>query len=330
MKELSSYLDNHFQTDRALSPFDSIKLYDILKFISNDELLLHALNVNGVRLNKLGLLRMPSQNVSDSTLLLGNYNDSGHLVGVLHISQIYDPCQVARSCNNARMIYDVIPEPFNKHVLCPLYIGEIYGRSFSYTEYVHPLSSNFYWSLQKRLMQRPVLSWLCLLANYSSFHEDFDCVMENLYFFKGKNNFANEFSELVGESKKFLDNGKWKPLCIPDHNDLWRGNILMDKSKYYFNSFKIIDWGAANIQGYGVHDLLTFSLSFGVSDKALAPYLKHYMVSLNLDKKTLLFQYLAGMGYLGRNINNFPYQRYCVKVNNEFEFLVNALKCIKL
>ncbi|MFN3880722.1 MAG: hypothetical protein ACK4L8_04750 [Nitrincola lacisaponensis] len=324
MKELSNYLDEHFENDRVLSPFDSITLHEVIKNLSNNQNLLDTLNDKGVCLGKIGLLRMPSQRVSDSTLLLGNYSED-KLIGVLHVSQIYDPGQVVRSCNNARMIHNFLPAPHNSHVLCPIYTGEIEGRTFSYTSYKYPLSLNYYWSLQKRLMKRPVLKWLCLLADKADVHANVDSVLENLYFFRGKNNFVNDFFDFVRESEKSLKNGKWKPFCIPDHNDLWRGNFLMEGSPYHFKNFRVIDWGAANVHGYGVHDLLTFSLSFGVSAKQLASYFKLYMIKLGCDKQVLLYQYIAGMGYLGRNINNFPYQQYCLKVNKEFDLLRKVL-----
>lgn len=311
-----------------LSQYDDLIVSEAIALILKNDELRESLRINSIYLNDLQVLRMPSTRVTDSVLLLGNYNQHNKLIGIIHLSQKYDPLQVFNSCNNAYSINSKISSVAESHILLPIHMGFIEGRSFSYTECMHPLSEGFYWKIQKRLIQKSVLSWLVEVA--ASFSDaDKEKTYQNICFFEGRNGLSNEFVSEASSALHSLEAGYWKPVNVPDHNDLWRGNILISGNRYGFRNFKVIDWGASNVYGYGVHDLLTFSLSFGVSAKKLASYIARYSDVLAIDKNNISFQYIAGIGRLGVNLNNFPYVRFCEKVNREFSLLKQALSILK-
>ena len=308
--------------DWEISYFDGAVVTDITQKLKLHAALNEALNKKSIYICNLNVIRLPSSQISDGILLIGDYNDNGTLQGVIHISQLHDFDQINRAFLNSKWFSDNVSHGM-RHVHLPIYVGSVENRTFSYSKFCHPLSSGLLWALQKRVIRPYVLDWL---TNFSSNTKEaeFASTSKYLNFFVGKKGLSENFMKYVDVSMSSLSNGSWNPVHIPDHNDLWKGNVLLE-SLVDFSRFKVIDWGAANPKGYGVHDLLTFSLSFGVNHKSLKKYLNVYSKNLGVSHDVLIFQYIASAGYLGVNINNFPYVRYCNKINREFNFLLKSL-----
>ena len=311
-----------YMEDWELSYFDGFLVSDIIEKLESHLDFKEGLVERGVALCNLSTIRLPSSRITDGVLLIGDYNKNGFLQGVIHVSQLHDSDQINCAFLNSKWFSDNVDGGV-RHVHVPIYIGLVENRTFTYSTFCYPMSSGPLWPLQKRLIRPFVLGWL---TNFSVKRNEAEFVstMKYLNFFKGKNGLSDKFMNYMELSKECLLNGSWTPVVIPDHNDLWKGNILLE-SLVDFSKFKVIDWGAANPKGYGVHDLLTFSLSFGVSHNHLQKYLNRYAKNLDVSKQVLIFQYIASVGCLGVNINNFPYARFCKKVNNEFDFLMKSL-----
>lgn len=323
--EKLNLLSDELVNDLSINTFDSIIIDDFIKVIYDDNSLFFELNERGIVIDNISVHRLPSSRVTDGVLLLASHDVAGKINGIFHISKLYDSDQVYRASLNAKMFSERLSEALiSKHVFLPIHIGNIYGRSYSFSDYMYPLSSGKLWFFQKRYLASTVLEWLVSFASLPVSFCNREIVYKNLSFFDGKKGFIDSLSIFLSEAKNALECERWKPIHLPDHNDLWKGNFLVNSSKFSLD-FKVIDWAAANVNGYGVHDLVTFSLSFGVSPDKLNRFLKIYQNKLGVSSDIILFQYLSSIGYLGRNMNNFPYVRYLEKVNKELSFLMKSL-----
>lgn len=116
-------------------------------------------------------------------------------------------------------------------------------------------------------------------------------------------------------------NGIWQPVHMLDHNDLWLGNILVGKSWHDRKNFYLIDWTGANMNSFGVHDLLTFSQSAGSSKREVSAMLDKLAIRPNMDRNHLTYQYLMRIGDLSGKLDDFPLERFSSKVNTELAYL---------
>ena len=317
-------LVNDPANDLHVNEFDSMIIADYINYILKDDSFVEAVKNINIDVESIKLFRLPSSRVKDGVLLLCSYNHIGNINGIFHVAQLYDSDQVSRSCISAGLFSERISSSvIDQHVLLPFYVGRVFERSYSFSKFMHPLSSGKIWFVQKRYLSDHVLTWLVSFSSLPIMYADCDSVYKNLDFFNGKKGFIGLLNQYVVGAKESLKNGSWQPVNLPDHNDLWKGNILVDST--FSSNFQVIDWAAANVNGYGVHDLVTFSLSFGVSARKLNRYLKVYKNRLGMSSDMIIYQYLSSLGFLGRNMNNFPYVRYLQKINIELSFLIKAL-----
>lgn len=315
--------------NRPLSQWDPITTNEIKQaLIENSDFLEHVARLG--ELGSISVMRMPSSSVSDSTLLLTVKEPRSEPLGILHISQICDPGQVRRSFLQAKAIADKLGSPLNRRVLLPLWVGDVAGRSCSFTQLKKPTASGWLWGYQKRRMQKPVLEWLFASAQATIVRADgakeAEVFVQNLDYFDGKVGFSKAFNKAVASAKTALLKGDWVPCHMVDHNDLWKGNVILENEFSQFDRFYTIDWAASNVEGYGIHDFVTFSKSFGVSHARMKRWLQRYAELLDGNLDAVMYQYLAGMGHLGRHLNNFPYDRYVQKASYEFAVLRRLLE----
>lgn len=324
MTALTATVENRALYSQALSQWDPITAEELINSLSDNPGFLRAVE-RVARLGSIDVMRMPSPRVADSTLLLVVKDQKAKPLGVVHVSQAGDPDQVKRSCSKAKSIAEKLGGPLNSPVLLPLWLGEAEGRSCSFTQLKVATECGWVWSYQKRRMRQPVLEWLFASARktikMADPNEGPQLFFGNLSYFDGKVGFTKEFNNAVASAKSALTKGKWTPRHMVDHNDLWKGNVMLENKYSHYHKFYVIDWAAANLQGYGILDFITFSKSFGVRSESMAKWLSRYAELLDGNVDAILYQYLAGMGHLGRNLNNFPYDRFVQKVSYEFAAL---------
>ena len=263
--------------------------------------------------------------VDDSPLILSVLSSKKVIQGLIHISHSSDNNQIHKAFTNSRVFHDSLSGDNKNVVLIPSFVGVLDGRSFSFTEYKKRLHEMPIWFFQRKYLEDKIAYWLINLAVKCNSKCDTVEAKANLLnlcvFFEGH----PAVSVLINKSLEDLNSLKWKPLHVPDHNDFWKGNVLVDS--LFSNDFFLIDWGAANYKGYGVHDMVTFCMSFKVSKTHAYRYFELYAKSLNLRLVDLISQFLLSMSYLLCNLNKFPVERFIIKFNNEFNYLKEVL-CI--
>lgn len=306
-----------------------MKVADVIGCLVED----HSLRAATERLggfSSISVLRMPSDRISDSPLLLYACNQKSDVVGILHVSQGCDSEQVLSGYLKAKTVADRLEYPLSRHVLLPVWVGCVDGRSCSFTECKKATSSGLLWKYQKRKLQQPVLQWLYASAKKTMYRveaqADVDVFLENLDFFQGNKDFSSAFMDAVEAARESLLDGRWLPHHQVDHNDLWKGNLTLDNAYADYDRFFVIDWAGSNIDGFGGHDFITFSRSFGVSIPVMSKWLSRYAELFGGSPEVVMYQYLTGMGRLGANLNNFPYDRYVQKVSYEFSLLSTLLE----
>jgi hypothetical protein len=119
------------------------------------------------------------------------------------------------------------------------------------------------------------------------------------------------------ESLERLISGKWLPRHVLMHSDLWKGNILHGDSRLAetgYNlptrSFATIDWGASNIKGYGIYDLIRLGQSMRLSSRQLQAQVSIHCQILDSDFIDARSHLLTALGYLSMHLGCFPLNRF--------------------
>lgn len=304
--------------------YDGLLVSSYFDLILSDADLINVLEYKGLKINKLSVFKLPHINVDDSVLIIAAYGCDDELIGLIHLSNSVSPEQVFMAFKNARNIRNLLGSTFDKdRVLLPIFLGYVKGNSYSFTPVKKNLSSSVFWFFQRRYMVSAIADWLIYLAGSSKKPCSISFAKELLLLLQRDPEISESIRISVGSALLSLESKVWSPLHMADHNDFWKGNILVDS--ILSKSFFVIDWGGANIDGFGVHDMVTFCQSFKVSPSLAHKYLSKYSLVIDMPLEHLLYQYLLSMGCLRLNLSNFPYDRFIQKIENEFKYLSTIL-----
>lgn len=111
-----------------------------------------------------------------------------------------------------------------------------------------------------------------------------------------------------------LDANLWQPRIVIDHNDLWPGNILINRDPVAglagTSPYVVIDWAGANVLGGGFVDVVRVARCFGLSNRRLTQELLFRCKVLSLVPKDVIPQLLFSLGWLYRHIECFPIEQF--------------------
>jgi hypothetical protein len=118
----------------------------------------------------------------------------------------------------------------------------------------------------------------------------------------------------AAQATERLDCGQWTPMHALAHNDLWKGNILLDPKSPWrgaaFGRFAIIDWLGASVAGYPIYDLIRLAQSFKVSQRTLDREVRLHCSILGCELVDAGGYLAAALGNLGLHLEEFPEDRY--------------------
>lgn len=230
---------------------------------------------------------------------------------LLHISPASAPNAAARSAEAATSIRRQLDSRLGNVIIKPIIQGRVGDRSYVVVPWFSELS---HWRIWRRwqswCLRGPLLAWLReaneTLVRQATFPaaDEFKRALQHLRAWVGA---QSELAEPIHRALERLDHGHWQPRHTFDHNDLWLGNILITKSTPY--PFIIIDWGGANLAGFGIYDLLRVCASLRLRADAVRSELVAHARALMCDLDDTAGHLLAALGHLHLCRNHLSEER---------------------
>ncbi|WP_380873578.1 hypothetical protein ACFB49_42390 [Sphingomonas sp. DBB INV C78] len=193
-------------------------------------------------------------------------------------------------------------------ILTPTDTGHILNSSFAVVPYRRPLfkAPGLSWA-DRRLMRGHVASWLENVAGTFRFCgiERYQRAVETMRDIAPQGSLTQQAAIAAN---RHLINGYFRPVTVPMHGDLWRGNVL--RGKRGGPPLHLIDWGGSLVDGYPILDLLTMAGSFHIGPAALARELGKHYAKLECRSEDMLVYLMGGLGHLANNLGEFPIKRF--------------------
>ncbi|MEQ1558751.1 MAG: hypothetical protein ABL933_07390 [Methyloglobulus sp.] len=212
-------------------------------------------------------------------------------------------------------------------VVTPLNTGYVGQNSYAVYPCYTPTTSGLTANLFRRYsIDLKVFQWLSDVAKKTSKRVD-DAKLEELVITPLKWLLdCSAFSDAVKNDAQAalyaLDAKQWQPGCVFSHNDLWKGNVLVE-SKYGrrfaacgLGEPRIIDWLGSSAEGIPAFDVIRYAQSSGYSLPVLQNVIKRINREAGVNDADVFFDLLAGMGRLGINRGEFPLARYTKLAEN--------------
>jgi hypothetical protein len=123
-------------------------------------------------------------------------------------------------------------------------------------------------------------------------------------------------------SLRELEGGRWEPQWVLAHNDLWVGNFLRRRpDPAGVPSFAVIDWGASQIRGFPVYDLLAIASSINLSTASLRRELRQYCAVLGCEPAQARHHLLLALGTLSLSLGEWPVERFAKRAQAFLTYL---------
>lgn len=249
----------------------------------------------------------PNKPVEDQTYKYLVTSSEGKPLAVVLCSPSVSPDLIARGSKNAVEAKRVLGPKLGEVVLDPLGEGDIVGLSYVILPYRQPLSEKRLaaW-LERRRVGPLALDWLQGLTRQTmcdvSEAELYARFKRPLWLLAEAVDATDAVRRAAEIGLRGLEQGRWTPRFVLMHNDLWKGNILLDDD----GGIVVIDWPGSMVDGYGMYDLVRLAASFGLSDKALGEQVRAHCRLLGCDAKHAASHLAASLGYLLDNLDHFP------------------------
>jgi len=263
-------------------------------------------------------LESPAVGVADSPSKHLIRNRSGEPVAVMLRSQPEAPGLVARAVVKASLARKVLGDDLGSVIVPPMVSGESNGVSFAVYPWRMPLSSSrWLWPLQRAALRMPLLRWLRRATTAtlgiadanavpSGFHEPLRAIASSEVFDQAIRAAAYHAIDRLAA-------GRWIPRYVLAHNDLWKGNVLLQPRADHnarHRRFVLIDWAASELGGYAFYDLARLAMSMQVSGRRLTRELRAHCSILECELVDAKGYLLACLGYLGTHLECFPVKHF--------------------
>ena len=245
--------------------------------------------------------------VEDQTFKFMVSSSEGKPIAVVLCSPCVSPDLIVRGSARAREAKNALGPELGRAVLTPIAEGEVRGLSYAVLPYCEPLSDKHFkgW-LQRRRVGPKVLSWLHGVTRQTMrdvSHADVHARFHRPLWLLAEAIDATEPVRRAAEiGVRGLEQGRWTPRHVLMHNDLWKGNILLDAH----GEVVVIDWPGSRMDGYAIYDLVRLADSFGIGDRALGEQIATHCRVLGCEPKDGLSHLAAALGLLLSDLDRFP------------------------
>lgn len=247
---------------------------------------------------------------------------SGSPAAVLICSPPSQPDHVERAVARAQQAGEALGEELGRPVLRPLTHGWYEGLSYVVWPHRLPLSNQRgLWRLQRYWLRPHLFRWLRQATRHT---------LQSPSSSGTETGFVVPLQALVdcpelnprirahgAAALSRLRAGTWLPVHVFEHNDLWKGNILLNApmSRCLWSApaeglFSVIDWWGAKVSGHGFYDLIRLAQSWQLPRGQLAAEVEAHCHILNCNLADARSHLLASLGALRLNLEGFPVERF--------------------
>ncbi len=200
-------------------------------------------------------------------------------------------------------------------VLAPVHHGYIEGRSFAIFHYYRPMSEDGLLGRWHRLRVREdVLRWLrdvIRLTCHAPTADEDASFSEALRGLIDDAQVSGPVRRRAEQAAERLQSGLWRPCHVLAHNDLWKGNLLLAGSgRDAEYRFLVVDWAGAQVDGYGIYDLIRVDESLRLPRRRLRQELSAHCELLDCPMQDAWSHLLSALGNLARNLDHFPRETF--------------------
>jgi len=276
--------------------------------------------------SKIEPLPPQSNRCADTPDLFHIFNLHGACSHVLHVSSDLAPQTKADEARRILTIEEA-STTLSTHILKPVCHGFIGEKSFAIYPQKQGFNSTFEAKIRKLQLRSEILQCLMDIAEASCQEVPANRAREIVF-----SRFTwltstlswSAVQAIVEKGKSELENGNWHPRFALDHNDVLYGNIVTDNKWPNTGNYYFTNWVGANTFGFGVHDILSFSISAGYSKAHISKTLSKLADKMEVSRHHLIYQYMLSMGELSVNLNDFPVYRYAKKIALELDYLTQS------
>jgi len=248
-------------------------------------------------------------------------DEKGRPYAVFSLSSPCSPDLEARDLQLASIARRILGPDLQTVIPKPLVSGRIRGLSFG----IHPWfdrasKSKWRWPIQRHFLVPKVLEWLRNATRKTSRNAGRE-ILAPLRLLASDPEIDSWLKDEANQALKRLETDQWKPKQVLAHNDLWKGNILINSLGS--SGFVIIDWASSSPDGYGIYDLISFALSCRLSRRTLLKELRTHCEILGCDLVDAKSHLAASLAMLLARLDNFPKVRFLEKAQSCFERLAS-------
>lgn len=294
-------------SDRWLSSPALTALPDVGLWVARAQ---EALGIPGLAIERMSV-RALVRDSSDKLLVRGG---GGEPRGVILISAPESPDLVARGAARAREIRARLSQPVAAPVLLPAGEGADEGLSWAIYPWREPL---FGGSRPRQLAQRlrwsgPLLAWLRELARETR-HQPAPAELEHglvrpLAVLAFHPHPSPPVAVIARAALRALESGRWRPVQVAMHGDLWTGNLLVDPDR---SQLSVIDWPGGRLRGWAIYDLLRLALSLDLPRRTLAREVAHHCAIIgDASPEAARWHLAAALGSILATLESFPLDRF--------------------
>jgi hypothetical protein len=178
----------------------------------------------------------------------------------------------------------VLPTVFNVGSLAD-------GRTYLIVARYSPLRAGFAGKLDRIVVRRQVYEWIF----QSALQAQPPCEHAEKVFTENLKSLAEVMDLPV---RRFNAQARF----VPMHGDLWCGNVMRSSA-----GIRLVDWGDAQVNGFGIYDLVRARQSFG--GYSFCRELKRHAHVLG-GAEALEYHLLAALGHFARNLVEFPVEKF--------------------
>lgn len=245
---------------------------------------------------------------------------SGTPVAFASCSVPASPGLVAKGMDLARKAKASLGSELGRVVLDPIAEGTIGELTYTVLPMCRPLAnSRLRWRRQRWQLSPRVVHWLTLASTATCREptalELEDGIVTPLQQLATATAMPASLRMEADMALERLQRSEWAPRFVLMHGDLWKGNLLIDPralraGRPWTESFVIIDWGGAALQGHAIFDLVRLADSFSFRPRFFQRALEQQCRVFRYSRHDARAALTASLAYLAANLGFFDQRRF--------------------
>lgn len=274
--------------------------------------------------------------VPDAKHVLLLRDPTGEPRAVAQISSTFAPDMLARGVARADAIRKALQPAQAAPIVAPFAKGRAEGLSYAIWPYCTPFSKLGGNTFARWTFAMPVLAWLRQVTQQTvrpvpaaDLGDRIDRPLCRL----ASNARVSSRARLAARSAlQRLDSGRWRPMEVAQHSDMYIGNLLFDHNDAtqrahlpWNERFVVIDWCGATLRGQPLYDLLRIAESMCIPHAVLHRELQSHLALLDSPLDDAPAFATAALAALGMELEHMPVELYAQLIDRAFTQLDRGL-----